>query len=163
MKFLVLIGLFVFACTAQASVTAFTQAGAEIGTYAKLKCSSGVSCSESTGLLLVAGNTKHAISTSTVATNAMCGHTFINSASATVTLPEASTVPGCRLTFFTGASANMMVDPADGTDKILILTSAAGDRIRNSTLGSSLILESIGDDQWGVVGKEQGTWTDIDP
>lgn len=99
--------------------------------------------------------------TTTTATAAQCGSTFINSGAGVVTLPEASTVLGCRYTFVVGNASNFDVNPADGTDTIQILTNAAGDAIRNATLGSSIMIQAVSADAWAVIGKEQGTWSDV--
>lgn len=95
-------------------------------------------------------------------TTAMCGQTFVSSAATSGNLPEASTAIGCRYTFVVGATgASFDVNPADGTDTIKILTNAAGDAIQGTTFGNSVILQAVGADLWVPVGKEQGTWSDI--
>lgn len=98
--------------------------------------------------------------TATTITAAECGSTFINSGAVQMELPEASTVLGCRLTFITGNASNFDVNP-DDADQILVLTNAAGDAIRNATLGNSVTIEAISASQWAQV-SAIGTWTDID-
>lgn len=74
-------------------------------------------------------------------------------------LPEASTVIGKSFTFCVTAAQNLDVNPADG-DTILGLTNAAGDAIRNATLGGSITLTVL--DAANIVATAyQGTWTDV--
>jgi hypothetical protein len=103
---------------------------------------------------------KQVAATATTITAAQCGSTFINSGAVQMELPEASAVLGCRLTFITGNASNFDINP-DDADQILVLTNAVGDAIRNATLGNSIVIEAISASQWAVVGKEQGTWSDI--
>lgn len=98
--------------------------------------------------------------TATTLTVAQCGSSVINSGAVAINLPEASTALGCRFTFITGNASNFDVNP-DDADQILVLTNAAGDSIRNATLGNSVVLEAISASQWAPVGKEQGTYSDI--
>jgi hypothetical protein len=75
-------------------------------------------------------------------------------------LPEASTVIGKSFTFCVTAAQNLVVNPADG-DTILGLTNAAGDAIRNATLGGSITLTVL--DAANIVATAyQGTWDDVD-
>lgn len=103
---------------------------------------------------------KQVAATATTLTAAQCGSTVINSGAVQIELPEASTVLGCRYTFITGNGSNFDVNP-DNADQILVLTNAAGDAIRNATLGNSVTIEAISASEWAPVGKEQGTYTDI--
>lgn len=74
-------------------------------------------------------------------------------------LPEASTVIGKSFTFCVTAAQNLDVNPADG-DTILGLTNAAGDAIRNATLGGSITLTVL--DAANIVATAyQGTWSDV--
>jgi len=74
-------------------------------------------------------------------------------------LPEASTVIGKSFTFCVTAAQNLDVNPADG-DTILGLTDAAGDAIRNATLGGSITLTVL--DAANIVATAyQGTWSDV--
>lgn len=98
--------------------------------------------------------------TAVTATVAQCGATFINSGAVEVDLPEASTALGCRYTFITGHASNFDVDPED-SDQIAVLTNAAGDKIRNATVGNSVTLEAISASLWAVVAV-YGTWSDAD-
>ncbi len=88
-----------------------------------------------------------------------CGSVFYNSGAAQVDLPEASTVLGCSYTFATANASNFDANPADGTDYIQGLTNAAGDMIRNATVGNSVTLTAISNDLW-VATAIYGTWSD---
>lgn len=101
---------------------------------------------------------KHVAATAVTITAAQCGSTFANSGAVEMDLPEASTVIGCRLTFVTANASNFDVDP-DAADQILVQTDAAGDKIRNATLGNTVTIQAISASQWVVVGI-LGTWAD---
>jgi hypothetical protein len=75
------------------------------------------------------------------------------------TLPEASTVLGRDITFVVLAAQNLDINPYDSTDQILGLTNAAGDAIRNATIGGTVTLLAVGNDAW-VVQSSYGTWSD---
>lgn len=96
--------------------------------------------------------------TATTITAAQCGSTFYNSGAVEMELPEASTVLGCTLSFVTLNASNFDIDP-DAADQILVLTNAAGDSIRNATLGNTVTIRAVSASQWVVVGV-QGTWSD---
>lgn len=98
--------------------------------------------------------------TASTLTAAQCGATFINSGAVQVELPEASTVLGCRYTFITGNASNFDVNP-DNADQILVQTNAAGDAMRNATLGNSITIQAISASEWAPVAVV-GTWSDID-
>lgn len=117
---------------------------------------------------------KQVAATTTSLTAVQCGSTFINSgASHIATLPEASTVLGCRYTFVCGDANDFDINPADGTDQILsvsttngttgvvTLAPAAGDAIRCTDAGGSITLEAIGADAWAQVAGGNGIWTDV--
>lgn len=74
-------------------------------------------------------------------------------------LPEASTAIGCRITFVTMAAQNFDINP-DDADKILGLTDAAGDAIRNATVGNTVTLQAVDATNWAVI-SNYGTWTDV--
>lgn len=97
--------------------------------------------------------------TATTITAAQCGSSFINTGAVQMELPEASAVLGCRLTFITGNASNFDVNP-DNADQILVETNAAGDAMRNATLGNSITIEAISASQWAPVANV-GTYTDI--
>lgn len=96
----------------------------------------------------------------TTLTAAMCGSIVTNSGAVVSTLPEASTVLGCQFTFVTGNASNFDVNPFDGTDQISLLTNAAGDAIRNATVGNSVTLVAVSNDAWHQV-SIIGTWSDV--
>jgi hypothetical protein len=80
----------------------------------------------------------------------------------TFTLPACSAVgDGFEVSFVVVASQLLYIDP-NGTDKIVPLTDADGDRISNSTSGSTITLVSRstgGASRWYVLSSE-GTWAD---
>jgi hypothetical protein len=108
----------------------------------------------------------------TALTAAQCGSTVVSAAAAVQPLPEASTVLGCRYTFICGTADDFDIDPADGTDAISVvnsvaagtgaaITPSAGDEIRCTDIGSSVVLEAVGNDLWAAVGVANGAWTDV--
>lgn len=102
---------------------------------------------------------KQVAATATTITIAQCGATFINTGAVQMELPEASTALGCRLTFITGNASNFDVNP-DNADQILVETNAAGDAMRNATLGNSITIEAISASQWAPVAVS-GSYSDI--
>lgn len=112
-------------------------------------------------------------STTTSATVAQCGSTFVSNSADVITLPEASTALGCRYTFVCGTADDFDINPADGTDTIssisttngttavVTLAPSAGDAIRCTDIGGSITLEAIGADRWAQVGGGNGIWTDV--
>ncbi len=97
--------------------------------------------------------------TATTITAAQCGGTFYNAGAIEMELPEASTVPGCRLTFIVDNASAFTIDP-DGGDQIMILTNAAGDSLIADAVGESIVLQARGTGGWISVGAPYGTWTD---
>lgn len=112
-------------------------------------------------------------STTTSATIAQCGSTFVSNSADVITLPEASTALGCRYTFVCGTADDFDINPADGTDQItsvsttngttgvVTLAPAAGDAIRCTDIGGSITLEAVGANAWSQVGGGNGIWTDV--
>lgn len=110
--------------------------------------------------------------TTTSVTAAQCGSTFVSDSADVMTLPEASTVLGCRYTFVSGTADDFDINPADGTDLIgavtvvtgtntaVILAPSAGDALRITDVGSSVTLEAVGANAWAVVGSN-GIITDV--
>ena len=78
----------------------------------------------------------------------------------TFTLPAASVQENFRAAFRVMAAQALRIDP-DGTDQIIGLTNAGGDRISSSTIGETITLVSDGGTSW-YVDKSYGTWSDID-
>lgn len=97
--------------------------------------------------------------TATTITAAQCGSTFSNSGAVQIELPEASAVIGCTLAFVTLNAANFDVNP-DNADQILTQTNAAGDAMRNATVGNSIVIRAVSASQWAVIAVN-GTWSDI--
>lgn len=97
----------------------------------------------------------------TTLTAAMCGSIVTNSGAVVSQLPEASTVLGCSFTFITGNASNFDVNPFDGTDQISLLTNAAGDAVRNATVGNALCLVAVSNDAWHQCSAPVGTWSDV--
>lgn len=93
-------------------------------------------------------------------TAAQCGKIFYNAGAVQPVLPEASTVLGCSYTFVVANASNFDINPADGVDYIQGLTNAAGDAIRNATVGGAVTLTAVGNDLW-VATAIYGTWSDI--
>ncbi len=113
-------------------------------------------------------------STTTTITASQCGDHFISDSADVMTLPEASTVLGCRLKFTCGTADDFDINPNDGTDTIssisttngttavVTLAPSAGDAIRCTDIGGSITLEAIGADLWAQVAGGNGIWTDVD-
>jgi hypothetical protein len=138
-----------------------TQAGALAGQSNKLTCGLNAKCSVVGGVATVQGAGVQVLASTTALTKSQCGATVYNSGAVVQTLPLISTVgAGCRFTFLVTNASNFDVNPND-VDKIAVLTDATGDAIRSATLGNSVVLESTGVSIWMPVGKEQGTWSDI--
>lgn len=112
-------------------------------------------------------------STTTSLTAAQCGSTIVSNSADVVTLPEASTVLGCQYTFVCGTTDDLDINPADGTDTIgtvvsvtgtdttTVLAPSAGDAIRCTDIGSSIVLEAVGANLWVSVGAANGIFTDV--
>lgn len=139
-------------------------ASSDLKLFSAVECSTGLSCSRGAKDKLVVVATDLGVlrprvaATATTLTSAQCGSTVYNSGAVEIELPEASAVLGCRFTFVTLNAANFDIDP-DAADQILVQTDAAGDMIRNATLGNSITLEAVSASQWAVVGI-LGTWSD---
>lgn len=133
----------------------------EIGVFNSFKCGVGTTCTQSGKSFQVATGTQDQVSVtgSADSTAAQCGSTFINSAATTLTLPEASTVLGCRMTFVVGNASNFDIDPEAG-DQILRLTNASGDKTRGAALGTFLTLEAISALYWAPISVASGDWSD---
>lgn len=110
-------------------------------------------------------------STTAAITAAQCGSTFVSNSADVMTLPEASTVLGCRLTFICGTADDFDINP-DDADVIGPINSvaggtgaaiapSAGDAIRCTDIGSSITIEAIGAALWVPVGVGNGAWTDV--
>lgn len=160
MKYLLIIAT-LFLTTVSFADTWYTQGNANLGVSKKVKCGVNMVCTKSSGQVTVTAHPIVSLSTNATLTASQCGSTVINSAAAVATLPEASTVLGCRFSFVTANASNFDVNPADASDQIQVLTNAAGDAIRNATLGNSITLMAVSANGWVAVGKEQGTYSDV--
>lgn len=190
---LVVFGLLFSASALAAGLKFFNSSGLDLGHYSDVQCGTSVTCAQSSGKLNISvvggaftgaltGDGGDAIvgflnntvtATTTSATIAQCGSTFISGAGAVVvTLPEASTAIGCRYTFL-GANANDLdINPADGTDTIGITNSvtggtgasispSAGDAIRITDTGASVTIQAVSADLWVAVGVGNLAVTDV--
>jgi hypothetical protein len=115
---------------------------------------------------------KQVASTTTAITEVQCGSTFVSNSADVMTLPEASTVLGCRLTFVCGTDDDFDINPADGTDAFgpinlvgggtaSAITPSAGDAIRCTDTGSTIVIEAVANDLWVPIGVANGAWTDV--
>ena len=163
-KFITGVILLFFGLVALAGFRAETTSS-NLGLLNVIQCSTGMTCTKSGGKLVVVnagyGYLQNQIAaTATTITSAQCGSTFVNSGAVVINLPAlSSSVIGCRLTFVTMNASNFDINPT-GTDRILVLTDANGDAIRNATLGNSVTLEAVSATQWAQVAG-QGTYTDV--
>jgi hypothetical protein len=172
MKHLLLVVLFL-SIQAQASVQVFNSSDLFLGNVAKVKCVNGVACSNVSGKLnLGVGIAPQVASTTTTITSSQCGSTFVSDSADVMTLPEASTVLGCKLRFVCGTADDFDVNPNDATDKIGIAGSvtgtnttttiapSAGDAIRCTDIGAGFDLEAVAADLWAVT-RTTGIITDV--
>jgi hypothetical protein len=147
-----------------------------VGQVDTLKCSTGTSCTKVGAVATITksslGLQTQVASTTTTITAAQCGSSFISNSADVMTLPEASTVLGCRLTFICGTADDFDVNPNGASDQISVMNSvaggkgsaitpSAGDAIRCTDIGSSVMLEAIAADRWVAVGVGNGAWTDV--
>lgn len=192
---LIIFAVLVAATTTWASIHFFDSSTVSLGHFTDVKCSSNVTCAQSAGKLVVSvvglasgftgaitgdggdalsGFLQSQVASTTVAiTAAQCGSTFVSNSADVMTLPEASTVLGCRLTFVCGTADDFDINPADGTDQILsvsttngttgvvTLAPSAGDAIRCTDIGGSITLEAVGANAWAQVEGGNGIWTDV--
>ena len=107
-----------------------------------------------------------AITTAAI-TAAQCGSTFVGDSADVIALPEASTVLGCRLTFVAGTADDVDINPADATDVISVITASggtitpsAGDAIRMTDVGTTVVLEAVGANLWVAI-SHNGPITDV--
>lgn len=153
-----------FSLTAAAGMRYYNDT-TDLKNFDTVRCSTGLTCARSGGKVVITVGPNIAsvkqnriAATATTLTSAQCGSTVYNSGAVEVELPEASTVLGCRFTFITANASNFDIDP-DAADQILIQTNAAGDSIRNATLGNAITIEAISASQWAPVAVV-GTWSD---
>ncbi len=168
---------FLFPMFAFGSVTVFNSSDTRLGTYSNIKCPVGIDCAATSGKMVMTPNgyglRPQVASTTTAITVSQCGATFVSNSADVMTLPEASTALGCRLTFVCGTADDFDINPADGTDQItsvsttngttgvVTLAPAAGDAIRCTDIGGSITLEAVGANAWSQVAGGNGIWTDV--
>lgn len=103
---------------------------------------------------------KQVAATATTITAAQCGSTFYNTGAVAINLPNgAAGLIGCRLTFVTLNASNFDVNPGN-SDQIMLLTDAAGDSVRNATIGNVVTLQYAATNKWIDIA-HIGTWSDI--
>ncbi len=112
-------------------------------------------------------------STTTTITIAQCGTIFLSDSADVMTLPEASTAPGCRLTFVCGTADDFDINPNDATDLFSItgsitgantttvLAPSAGDALRCTDVGASIEIVAVSANLWAVL-STNGIITDVD-
>ena len=148
-----------------ASMRVFNEAGTQLGTFTDLKLAAGLSVSQVSGKAQVAatGYGFNQTQRSTVSgdlTAAQCGQTVTSDGSEIYNLPTiSSTTLGCRFTFIVGVALPLTVNP-NGTNRIHLLTNAAGDAIEADAIGESVVLELLAPG-WAPVGAEKGSWSDV--
>lgn len=151
------------------STTAFgfegLNSGKSLQIFNRIDCSEGIECYRHNDKFMVEVKKSDLVqersaATAGTLTAAQCGTTFYNTAAVELDLPDAATALGCRYTFVVLNASNYDIDP-DAADQILGLTDAAGDKIRNSTIGGTITLEAVSASQWAVIGS-YGTWSDAD-
>lgn len=187
----VILGLVAFlGINAHASLQFYNSSGALLGNHAKAQCGTNVTCAVSSGKVNISVSAvtgdlygdggdqfygflqNQVASTTTSATAAQCGSTFVSDSADVITLPEASTVLGCRYTFVCGTADDFDVNPADGTDAFgpinsvaagtgAAITPSAGDAIRCTDIGSSITIEAVGANLWVPIGVANGAWSDV--
>lgn len=160
-----LLSIFILAgivcCTTASAGFEGLNSGTSLKIFNKIDCSTGMSCTKVKDKFTISttgGLQSQVAATATTITEAQCGSSFISSGAVQIELPEASTVLGCRLTFYTGAAANFDINP-DDADQIMVETDAVGDSIRNATVGNSITIEAISGASWSSTAVI-GTWAD---
>jgi hypothetical protein len=180
MKLLALTLWAMFAVTTHAAVPWFNASDVQVASPTKIKCDTGLTCVMSSGKLLISPTSLVATgsvvgdggdplygflqnqiaATATTITAAQCGSTFYNTGAVVINLPNGSAgLLGCRLTFITLNATNFDINPGN-SDQIVLLTDAAGDAIRNATVGNFVTLQYAATNKWIDVG-HVGTFTDI--
>lgn len=159
MKFILFAVLAFFANSAIAQ-TVSDQLDTNLGATTRIKCGRNMICSKSGGKVTMELGPIVSYASSTTVTGAVCGKTLTNSAAATITLPEASTVLGCEIKLNVGNASNFGVNPADATDQIVLLTDAAGDSLIADAIGEYLCIKAVSANAWHPCGTPYGVWTD---
>jgi len=185
-KFITGLILFLFGVAAVAGFRGETTS-ANLGLLNIISCSTGINCTKSGAKMVIANDNTllgagsgtisgylqaQVASTTAAITAAQCGSTFVSNSADVMTLPEASTVLGCRLTFVCGTADDFDINPADATDAFSVINSvaggtgaaitpSAGDAIRCTDIGSSITIEAVAASLWVTIGVGNGAWTDV--
>ena len=158
---MIIVGLFL-------TVTAFAGFGAyngttNLGVLANIKCSTGTTCTkigDKLQITAVAAPASFIAATAVTLTASQCGSHFYNTGAVVIKLPKSSAaLINCSFHFYTLNATNFDINP-DDADIILLLGSAAGDAIRNATVGNNITLKAVSATQW-VQTSGVGTYTDI--
>lgn len=106
-------------------------------------------------------NTYVVTATSTLTSDQLWNSTIVNTgASGAVVLTLPAPIPGQRVFVFLTDAQDVDINPADGT-QILVMTNAAGDAVSSAaTAGNSLTLVAISTTAW-VQQSSSGVWTDV--
>ena len=191
MKFFLTVFAVLFAATQAMGLEFYNSSNANLGNFNQVKCESTLTCAQSSGKMSMAASgaftgdvtgdggdqmvgflQNQVVASTTALTAAQCGSTIVSGGAAVQPLPEASTVLGCRYTFVCGTADDFDIDPADATDVIGVINSvaagtgaaitpSAGDEIRCTDVGSSIVLEATGANYWSAIGVGNGAWTDV--
>ena len=167
--FLSLIALTMFAASfsAEASLRFFDSSDENLGAYTKMKCDSGLSCSIVSDQVVISssGGTNEYLEYSSDTTLAVgqCGATIANAdqSAISLSLPEASSVQGCRYTFVVASgSYSLTIGPALD-DQIAILTDGEENRIASDEQGNTISIEAVTASLWFVITSYGGDFEDI--
>lgn len=125
-----------------------------------LRCSSGMNCSVGKDAILTV-NAAPAITapsgSSTLGADS-CGKVMMSSGAAELTLPVASTVIGCQMTFVVGASGSFG-PRANVADKILPTATDPGHAVKSTVVGGALVIVATKSGQWNIISQLQ-SWSD---
>ena len=134
-----------------------------LGVFANVKCSTGMTCTkvgDKFQMTAVAAPAAFIAATAITLTASQCGSTFYNSGAVVITLPKSSAaLLNCSFHFVTMNASNFDINP-DTADTILLLTNAAGDAIRNATVGNNITLKAVSATQWTQI-SGIGTYSDV--
>lgn len=159
-----IVTLALLAAPTYASMRVFNGSGTQLGTFTDLKLAGGLTVSQVSGKAQVATTGYGYLQTQTAVSGDLsasdCGKTITSDGSELYNLPAlSSSTLGCRFTFIVGVALPLTVNP-NGTNRIHLLTNAAGDAIEADAIGESVVLEAIAPG-WAPVGAEKGTWSDV--
>ncbi len=158
---MLIVGLFL-SVTAFAGIQGFNGT-TNLGVFASVKCSTGTTCTKVGDKLQINGTSSASAfvaATAITLTAANCGTTYYNTGAVVIKLPKSSpALLNCSFHFVTLHASNFDINP-DDADTILILTNAAGDAIRNATIGSNITLKAVTATGWTQT-SGVGTYTDV--